>query len=87
MNLYVGNIPFKSTEDDLKNAFGQYGTVTKVNIIKDRFSGESRGFGFVEMGSESEGKAAIDGMNGVDFEGRTLKVNEAHSQGERRGRE
>ena len=86
MNLYVGNIPFNSSEEDLKKAFEQYGSVAKVNIIKDRFSGESRGFGFDEMNSESERKAAIEGMNGADFNGRTLKVNEAHSQGERRGR-
>lgn len=85
MNLYVGNISFKATEEDLKTAFEQYGSVVKVNIIKDRFSGESRGFGFVEMSSNDEGKAAIDGMNGNELDGRRLKVNEAHAQGERRG--
>jgi RNA recognition motif-containing protein len=85
MNLYVGNFPFNTTEEDLNNAFSQFGTVVKVNIVKDRDRGTSKGFGFVEMSSDSEGEAAVAGLNGKDFNGRTLKVNEAHAQGERRG--
>lgn len=74
-NLYVGNLPYGTTSGDLTEAFGQFGTVTRVQIISDRVTGRSRGFGFVEM--EDGGTEAIDGMNGSDFQGRTLTVNEA----------
>ena len=74
-NLYVGNLPFGTTSDDLTEAFGQFGTVTRAQVISDRVTGRSRGFGFIEM--EDGGDAAIEGMNGTDFQGRTLTVNEA----------
>ena len=77
MNIYVGNLAYGATEEDLRAAFSQYGEVQKVTIIKDKLSGESRGFGFVEMASNDEGQAAIDGLNGADVKGRALKVNEA----------
>jgi RNA recognition motif-containing protein len=74
-NLYVGNLPFNTTSDDLRDAFGQYGTVSRAQVVSDRETGRSRGFGFVEM--ETGGEAAIQAMNGADFGGRTLTVNEA----------
>jgi RNA recognition motif-containing protein len=77
MNIYVGNLSFNATEDDLKAAFGAFGTVASASIIKDKFSGESRGFGFVEMPTQAEAQAAIDGLNGQDLKGRALNVNEA----------
>ena len=80
-NLYVGNLPFDTTSDDLREAFGQYGTVSRAQVVSDRETGRSRGFGFVEM--EDGGDAAIDAMNGTDFQGRTLTVNEARPREER----
>jgi len=77
MNIYVGNLSYNATEDDLRNAFSAYGQVASVTIIKDKFSGESRGFAFVEMPSNDEGDAAIVGLNGADLKGRALKVNQA----------
>lgn len=77
MNIYVGNLPREASDDDLKQAFEAFGKVMSVNIIKDKFSGESRGFGFVEMPSREEAAAAIAGLNGKDFKGQTLNVNEA----------
>ncbi len=77
MNIYVGNLPGDVTEDDLRQAFGAFGDVASINIIKDRFSGESRGFGFVEMANKSEAEAAIAGVNGQEIKGRAVKVNEA----------
>jgi cold-inducible RNA-binding protein len=77
MNIYVGNLPFSATEDALRQAFEAYGKVTSAAIIKDKFSGESRGFGFVEMPNAAEAQAAIGAMNGKDFGGRNLAVNEA----------
>jgi RNA recognition motif-containing protein len=74
-NLYVGNLPFSTTSDDLRDAFGQYGTVSRAQVVSDRETGRSRGFGFVEM--ETGGEAAIEGLNGAEFGGRTLTVNEA----------
>ncbi len=74
-NLYVGNLPYSSTEDELRNAFSQYGEVNSVTLINDRETGRPRGFGFVEM--ESGADEAIQAMNGKDFGGRSLKVNEA----------
>lgn len=73
--LYVGNISFQTTEDDLRQAFGQFGEVTSASIVTDRETGRSRGFAFVEMASGAD--EAIAGMNGADFGGRTLTVNEA----------
>jgi RNA recognition motif-containing protein len=80
-NLYVGNLPFNTTSDDLRDAFGQYGTVSRAQVVSDRETGRSRGFGFVEM--EDGGDAAIDALNGTEFQGRTLTVNEARPREER----
>ncbi|MEP0828140.1 MAG: RNA-binding protein [bacterium] len=77
MNIYVGNLSTDATEDDLRQAFEGFGQVTSVNIIKDKFSGESRGFGFVEMSSKDEALAAISGLNGKQLHNRSLNVNEA----------
>ncbi|MCZ2340598.1 MAG: RNA-binding protein [Bacteroidales bacterium] len=74
-NLYVGNLPFTTTSDDLAEVFGQYGTVTKAQVVTDRETGRSRGFGFVEM--SSGGDEAIEAMNNAEFQGRRLTVNEA----------
>ena len=85
MNIYVGNLPYDLKEEDLRSAFEQFGAVESVNIIKDKFSGQSKGFGFVEMPSRTEGQSAIDGLNGTEKDGRDLKVNEARPRSERRG--
>jgi RNA recognition motif-containing protein len=85
MNIYVGNLPFEANEDDLRQAFSAFGQVATVNIIKDKFSGESRGFGFVEMPAKAEADAAIAGLNGTDIKGRTITVNEARPRTEGRG--
>ena len=77
MKIYVGNMPYSVTEEDLKQAFEAFGQVASVTIIKDKMSGQSKGFGFVEMGSAEQGQAAISGMNGKDLKGRKLNVNEA----------
>jgi cold-inducible RNA-binding protein len=77
MNIYVGNLSWEVAEEDLRAAFGAFGEVASVNVIKDNFSGRSRGFGFVEMPSKTEGQAAIDGLNGKELKGRNLTVNEA----------
>jgi RNA recognition motif-containing protein len=77
MNIYVGNLSRDVTEDDLRQAFESFGQVDTVNIIKDRFSGEPRGFGFVEMPTKAEAETAISEMNGKDLKGRALNVNEA----------
>lgn len=83
MNIYVGNLPFSITEDDLRQAFGKYGTVGEVNLIRDQFSGRLRGFGFVEMADSSQGNAAIEALNGSDLSGRAITVNEARPRAER----
>ena len=83
MNIYVGNLAYSTREDDLREAFGQYGEVSKVNIITDRDTGDSRGFGFVEMPSDDEARAAMEALNGQDFMGRTLKINEARPRADR----
>jgi RNA recognition motif-containing protein len=77
MNIYIGNMSGEVTEDDLLEAFKEFGQVDSVKIITDRVSGESRGFGFVEMPAEAEAQAAIDGLNGKELKGGTLTVNEA----------
>lgn len=84
MNIYVGNLSRDVTEDDLRQAFGGFGQITSVSIIKDKFSGQSRGFGFVEMPGRAEAQAAIVGLNGKELNGKTLNVNEARPQSERR---
>jgi RNA recognition motif-containing protein len=86
MNIYVGNLPYGVTEDDLRSAFSQFGHVDSANIITDKFSGRSKGFGFVDMPSDSEGREAIEAMNDKDFKGRTIKVNEARPREERPAR-
>jgi len=85
MNIYVGNLSRETTEDDLRQAFEAFGQVESASVIKDRFTGESRGFGFVEMPSKDKAQAAITGMNGKDLMGRALNVNEARPRTERRG--
>ncbi|MHC4423920.1 MAG: RNA recognition motif domain-containing protein [Planctomycetota bacterium] len=84
MNIYVGNLSREVTEDDLKQAFEAFGQVESANVIKDKFSGESRGFGFVEMPSKNEAQSAIDGLNGKDLMGRVVNVNEARPKTENR---
>ena len=79
-NLYVGNLPFNTTDDDLREAFSAYGTVARAQVISDRETGRSRGFGFVEMSSQAEGQDAISQLNGKEVDGRALKVNEAKPQ-------
>ncbi|MBN2227045.1 MAG: RNA-binding protein [candidate division Zixibacteria bacterium] len=85
MNIYVGNLPYNTSEEDLRQAFESFGEVTNVNIIKDKFTGESRGFGFVEMASKDEAQAAISGLSGTEMGGRTLNINEARPRTERSG--
>ena len=77
MKIYVGNMSYDTSEDDLRKAFEAHGQVDSVAVISDQYSGRSKGFGFVEMSSETEAKAAMDSLNGTDLDGRTLKVNEA----------
>lgn len=85
MKIYVGNIARGVSDDELKKAFEEFGQVDSAVVLKDKFTGESRGFGFVEMPSSSEAKAAIDGMNGKDLKGRNLNVNEARPREDNRG--
>lgn len=77
MKIYAGNLAYQVTEEDLKQAFGAFGQVESANIIKDKYSQQSKGFGFVEMSSNAEAQAAIAGLNGQELKGRALKVNEA----------
>lgn len=77
MNIYVGNLPFSTVAADLEEAFGQYGQVDSAAVISDRETGRSRGFGFVEMGNDDEARRAIEELDGADFGGRDLRVNEA----------
>jgi len=83
MNIYVGNIPRGATENDLRELFQAFGEIQSVSIIKDKFSGESRGFGFVEMPNKEEADKAISGLNGKDLKGRPLTVNEARPRTDR----
>jgi RNA recognition motif-containing protein len=85
MNLYVGNLLFNVGENDLKNAFEQFGQVTEVRLIMDKFSGKSKGFGFVEMSSKDEAEKAIGEMNGKEFMGRAITVNVAKPKTDHRG--
>ena len=87
MNIYVGNLSSEVTEEDLRLAFEPFGQVESATIIKDKYSGQSRGFGFVEMPSKADAQSAIDGLNSTELRGRTLNVNEARPRTERgRGR-
>jgi cold-inducible RNA-binding protein len=77
MNIYVGNLSYDATEDQLRELFGPFGTVQSASIIMDRATGKSRGFGFVEMADDAQAQAAIEGLNQKDYNGRALTVNEA----------
>lgn len=77
MNIYVGNLSYDVTEEELKATFEEYGQVTTATVIKDKFSGKSKGFGFVEMAEADSAKNAIEALNGKEYRGRTVKVNEA----------
>jgi len=83
MEIYVGNLAWSASEQELADTFGEYGTVEKATIIVDRDSGRSRGFGFVTMNDNEQGNAAIEALNGTDLGGRALKVNEARPREER----
>ena len=85
MNIYVGNLSFDSSEDDIRNAFAAHGEVSTVNVITDQYTGKARGFGFVEMPNQEEAQAAIAGLNGTDLGGRALNVNEAKPRSDNRG--
>ena len=85
MNIYVGNMSYNTTEDQLRQAFEAFGEVSSVRIITDRDSGRPKGFAFVEMPSQDESTAAINGLNGQDLDGRTLNVNEAKPRNDNRG--
>jgi RNA recognition motif-containing protein len=77
MNIYAGNLPHEVTKEFLQEAFEEYGHVSSINLVKDRYSGQFKGFGFIEMPSQDEAKAAIEGLNGAEINGRTIRVNEA----------
>ena len=77
MNIYVGNLPFSITDADLRETFSRFGEVSQVNLISDKFTGESKGFVFVEMANNSQADAAIKGLNGTDMKGRNITVNQA----------
>ena len=85
MNIYVGNLSLKAEDNDLKLAFEEFGEVTSAKIIKDRYSGDSKGFGFVEMPVKAEAMKAIEELNGGDVKGNTLVVNEARQRSNNRG--
>jgi len=83
MNIYVGNLPYTATDTDLRDTFAQYGDVSSVQLITDKFTGESKGFGFVEMSSNSQADAAIKALNGTAMKGRNITVNQAKPKSER----
>jgi RNA recognition motif-containing protein len=83
MNIYVGNLPYSVTDADLRETFAQYGEVSSVQLISDKFTGESKGFGFVEMANNSQADAAIKGLNGSAMKGRNITVNQAKPRSER----
>lgn len=85
MNIYVGNLERNVTEDELRQAFEAFGQVSSAAIIKDKYTGESRGFGFVEMPAQAEGQAAITGLDGTELGGRAIRVNEARPRTDDRG--
>jgi cold-inducible RNA-binding protein len=82
VNIYVGNLDYSVTEDDLRKAFEPFGKVDSVNIIKDKYTGQSKGFGFIEMPAAGEAQAAIEQLNGKELKGRTLNVNESRPKPE-----
>lgn len=83
MNIYIGNLPYSITEDELRDTFSEFGQVDSANIIIDKFSGRSKGFGFVEMPNDNDAEKAIDALNDTDLNGRTIKVNQARPREER----
>ena len=83
MNIYVGNLAYNTTEEGLRAAFGAHGDVDRVNIVTDRVTGRSRGFGFVEMPDDSQAQAAMSALNGQELDGRTLNINEARPRTDR----
>lgn len=83
--IFVGNLPFSATDQVLQETFAQYGTVESAKVITDRMSGRSKGFGFVEMATDAEAQAAIEKLNGAEYEGRTITVNEAREMQPREG--
>ncbi len=85
MNIYVGNLPYSVSEDDLRAAFADFGEVSSANVIMDRMSGQSKGFGFVEMPSDSEAEEAINALNDSAFNGRNIKVNQARPRNDHSG--
>ncbi len=85
MNIYVGNLSFEVTDEELRQLFATYGDVQSASVVKDRFSGESRGFGFVEMPARKDADAAIAALNGTDLKGRSIMVNEAKPKTPKRG--
>jgi RNA recognition motif-containing protein len=87
VNIYVGNLSFEVTDEDLQQAFSAFGQIATVSVVKDKFTGQSRGFGFVEMPNPAEAQAAIAGLNGKEIKGRALNINEARprTEGERGG--
>jgi len=85
MNIYVGNLPYGVTDEDLRDSFSNHGQVESARVITDRDTGRSKGFGFVEMPSNSEAEAAIQALNGQDMQGRVLTVNESRPREENRG--
>lgn len=85
MNIYVGNLAYSMTEDELRQAFGEFGEVSSAKIIMDRDTGQSKGFGFVEMPNQSEAEAAISALNETNLGGRNLRVNEARPRPDRSG--
>jgi RNA recognition motif-containing protein len=87
INIYVGNLPFKASEDDLRELFEAFGQVDSAKIIMDQFTGKSRGFGFVEMANREEGMRAVEDLDSKDFMGRSLRVNEARPKRDNRGRD
>jgi RNA recognition motif-containing protein len=86
MNIYVGNLAYSVTEEELREAFGAYGEITSCSLISDKFTGQSKGFGFVEMANNSEADAAIKALNETALKGRNIKVNQAKPRGERPAR-
>jgi RNA recognition motif-containing protein len=86
MNIYVGNLAYSVTEEELREAFGAYGEISSCSLITDKFTGQSKGFGFVEMANNSEADAAIKALNETALKGRNIKVNQAKPRGERHSR-
>jgi len=85
MNIYVGNMSYEVSEEDLKEAFGVFGEVETVKVLKDKYTGRSKGFGFVEMSDNADAQSAIDSLNDKELKGRALKVNKARPRTENRG--